>query len=95
MHVYEVSPRKDYRGVDLISDSLPFGHLWYDGPEAVNNAVGYAKHDSRSHDAVIHVYDAAGDVIETHQQKGESRNRNNQFKSHRPYYLIRSQGITK
>jgi len=25
MHVYEVRPRKDHRGVDLISDVLPFG----------------------------------------------------------------------
>ena len=24
MHVYEVRPRKDKRGVDLISDALPF-----------------------------------------------------------------------
>jgi hypothetical protein len=28
-HVYEVHPRKDKRGVDLISDALPFGRLWY------------------------------------------------------------------
>jgi hypothetical protein len=26
-HVYEVRPRKDKRGVDLISDVLPFGRL--------------------------------------------------------------------
>jgi hypothetical protein len=26
-HVYEVRPRKDKRGVDLISDALPFGRL--------------------------------------------------------------------
>jgi len=25
MHVYQVRPRKDHRGVDLISDALPFG----------------------------------------------------------------------
>ena len=31
-HVYEVRPRKDHRGVDLISDALPFGRLFYDGP---------------------------------------------------------------
>jgi hypothetical protein len=24
-HLYEVRPRKDHRGVDLISDALPFG----------------------------------------------------------------------
>jgi hypothetical protein len=28
-HVYEVRPRKDKRGVDLIFDVLPFGGLWY------------------------------------------------------------------
>jgi len=68
MHVYEVRPRKDKRGVDLISDALPFGRLWYDGPD---HAIGYAMHSSRSHDALIHVYDAAGNVIETHQHVGE------------------------
>ena len=30
MHVYEVRPRKDKRGVDLISGVLPFGCLWYE-----------------------------------------------------------------
>jgi gas vesicle protein len=30
-HVYEVRPRKDKRGVDLISDSLPFCRLVYGG----------------------------------------------------------------
>jgi hypothetical protein len=25
MHTYEVRPRKDKRGVDLIGDALPFG----------------------------------------------------------------------
>jgi hypothetical protein len=25
MHLYEVRPRKDHRGFDLISDALPFG----------------------------------------------------------------------
>jgi hypothetical protein len=35
MHVYEVRPRKDKRGVDLISDALPFGRLWYGEPNAV------------------------------------------------------------
>jgi hypothetical protein len=36
MHVYEVRPRKDHRGVDLISDVLPFGRLWYGGADAAN-----------------------------------------------------------
>jgi hypothetical protein len=67
MHVYEVRPRKDHRGVDLISDALPFGRLWYGGSEAVSNAVAYTQFYSRSHDAVIRVYDDAGNVIETHE----------------------------
>ena len=71
MHIYEVRPRKDKRGVDLISDALPFGRLWYSGPNAISNAIGYAKHRSRSHDAVIRVYDEAGKVIRTFDHKGE------------------------
>jgi hypothetical protein len=39
MHVYEVRPRNDHRGVDLISDALPFGRLWYDGPNAISYAL--------------------------------------------------------
>jgi hypothetical protein len=62
-HVYEVRPRKDHRGVDLISDGLPFGRLWYDEPNAISNAIDYAKFYSHSDDAVIRVYDAAGNVI--------------------------------
>ena len=42
-HVYEVRPRKDHRGVDLISDALPFGRLWYGEPDAISNAIGYCK----------------------------------------------------
>ena len=71
LHVYEVRPRQDHRGVDLISDALPFGSLWYEGPKAVSNAIGYPMHSSRSHDAVIRVYDEAGNVIETHEHAGE------------------------
>jgi hypothetical protein len=55
MHTYEIRARKDHRGVDLISDRLPFGRLWYGAPNAVSNAIDYAKHRSRSHDAVIRV----------------------------------------
>ena len=68
---YEVRPRKDKRGVDLISDTLPFGRLWYAEPNATSNAIGYAKFFSRSHRAVIRVYDAAGDVIDTHEHAGD------------------------
>jgi hypothetical protein len=70
-HVYEVRPCKDHRGVDLISDALPFGRLWYAGSDAVANAIGYAKHYRRSHHAVIRVYDDAGDMMETHEYTGD------------------------
>jgi len=71
MHVYEVRPRKDKRCVNLISDGLPFGRLWYAGPNAISNAIGYAKFYSRSHDAVIRVYDEVGNPIETHEHTGD------------------------
>jgi hypothetical protein len=50
---------------------LPFGGLWYGEPNAVANAINYAKFFSRSHDALIRVYDAAGTLIETEQHAGE------------------------
>jgi hypothetical protein len=40
-------------------------------PNAIANAIGCTKHHSPSHDAVIRVYDAAGNLIETHEHKGE------------------------
>jgi len=53
--------------------SSPFGHLWYGEPNAVSNAIGYEMHYSRSHDAVIRVYDTVGNVIETPEYKGDFR----------------------
>jgi len=40
-------------------------------PNAAANAVDYAKFYSRSHHAVIRVYDDAGNVIETDEHKGD------------------------
>ena len=59
MHVYEVRPRNDRRGFDLISEALPFGRPWYAKPNAVSNAISYAKFYSRLYDTVIRVYDEA------------------------------------
>jgi YD repeat-containing protein len=67
---YKIQPRKHHRGVGLFSDVLPFGHLWYGEPKAVSNAIAYTKHRSRSRHAVIRAYDTAGNVIETHDQRG-------------------------
>ena len=52
---------KDKRGVDLISDALPFGRLWYGEPSAISNAISYAKHRSR----------IVGNVIATHEHAGK------------------------
>jgi hypothetical protein len=41
------------------------------GIRITNAAIGYAKFFSRSHDAVIRVYDEAGNVIETHEHAGD------------------------
>jgi len=68
MHIYEVHPRKDLHGVNLISEVLPFGRLLY---LEVREAVAYAKFYSCPYDATIRVYDSAGSVIETHEHKGD------------------------
>jgi hypothetical protein len=39
-HVYEVRPRKNHRGVNLISDALLFSRLWH---LEIRDAIGYAK----------------------------------------------------
>ncbi len=68
IHIYEIRPRRDKHGFDLISDALPYSPLWYRGPNAIRDAMGYAKFFSRSHDTVIRVCDAAGNVIETQER---------------------------
>jgi len=40
-------------------------------PAPPRNAIGLRRVLSRSHDAVIRVYDEAGNVIETHEHAGE------------------------
>jgi len=71
VHVYEIRPRADKHGFDLISDALPYSPLWYRGPNAISDAINHAEFYSRLHDVVIRVYDEAGNVIETHEQAGE------------------------
>ena len=67
--VYEIRPRKERDGFDLIGDRLQDGPIWYAGPDAVRRAVAYAKYRSRSrsHRAIIRVFYEAGNVIETHE----------------------------
>ena len=68
--VYEIRPRRDRNGFDLISDRLRRGPIWYAGPDAVRNAVAFAKYRSlsRSRWAIIRVYNEAGKVTEIHEQ---------------------------
>jgi hypothetical protein len=52
-------------------DHVLFGRPWYGEPNAVSNAIDYAKFRSRSDFAAICVYDEAGNMIETHKHKGD------------------------
>jgi hypothetical protein len=47
------------------------GRLWYGEPDAVANAIGYTKFYSRSHNAVIRVYDETDNVIEMLEEAGD------------------------
>lgn len=67
--VYEVRPRRDRRGFDLISEALPFGKLWYDA--AADAAAGYARFYSRSDNIEIWLLDDSGQLISTQKHAGE------------------------
>jgi hypothetical protein len=43
MHIYEVRPRKDHRGIDLISDAPPFGRS--ESAQLFEEGVSEAEHD--------------------------------------------------
>ena len=66
--VYEVRPRREGDGVDLISDVFRYGPIWYAGPDAVRYAIAYAKYrsHSRSQRAIIRVLDDSGAVVQMH-----------------------------
>jgi hypothetical protein len=68
IHIYEIRLRVDKHGFDLSSDALRYSPLWYRGSNAIGDAVRYAKSYSQSHPVVIRVYDATGNLIETHEQ---------------------------
>jgi hypothetical protein len=60
--VYEIRPRADKHGVDLVSDALPYSPMWYRGSNAIRDAIDHAKFYSRSHSAVIRVLDSKGNL---------------------------------
>ena len=67
--LYEVRPRKDRDGFELISDLFRYGPIWYAGPDAIRYAIAYAKYRShfRSQRAIIRVLDACGEVVQMHE----------------------------
>ena len=73
--VYEIRPREERDGFDLIGDRLQDGPIWYAGPDAVRRAVAYAKYRSCSHRAIIRVFYEAVNVLETHEHKGDFNER--------------------
>jgi hypothetical protein len=66
---YEVRPRKDRDGFDLINKLFRYGPIWYAGPDAIRKAIAYAKYrsHSRSQRAVIRVLDDSGAVVQMHE----------------------------
>jgi hypothetical protein len=80
-HIYEVRPRKDRHGFDLIFDVLPFDRLWYDTPD---NAIDYAMHHSRSHNAVIRVTLPPATLMDRHRHKGNPPKRSSGKKERPP-----------
>jgi hypothetical protein len=60
--IYEIRPRADKHGVDLVSDALPYSPIWYRGSKAIIDAIDHAKFYSRSNDALIRVLDSKGNL---------------------------------
>ena len=53
---YEIYPRKDRKGVNLICEKLPYGELWYGDPNAIENAASYAHFNADSQAATIIIF---------------------------------------
>ena len=70
-HVYEVRRRKDHRGVDLISDALPLVASGMASQTQSATQLTTRSFVVAHMNAVIRVYDGAGDVIDTHDDKGD------------------------
>jgi hypothetical protein len=73
--VYEVRPRKDQDGFNLISDQLRYGPIWYAGPDAVRYAVAYAKYHSwtRWRRAIIRVLNESDATVCMAKSAGDFR----------------------
>ena len=70
-HVYEVRPRKDHRGLDLISDALPFDSAVVrraKRSQQCNRLREISQSITQRCDSRLH---EAGNVIETHEHRGD------------------------
>ena len=67
----------------------------YGEPDAVSNAIGYAKHRSRSHDAVIRVCDSAGNVIETHEHAGDFKEWQGRYRFLKRLRILESEAVAE
>jgi hypothetical protein len=65
--IYELRPWPDGRGYDLISEALPFGTLWCEEAEF---AISYAKFYSQLTGCEVHVFNSAGELVETRKSDG-------------------------
>jgi len=45
---YEIRPRRDKRGFDLISGVLPFGRLWYHDTDAASDTRNFTADHSEA-----------------------------------------------
>jgi len=65
LHIFTKSgPRNGHRGVNLEFRCAAESVRWVREPNAIANAISYAKFRSRSHEAGIRGYDEADNVIE-------------------------------
>jgi hypothetical protein len=69
IHLHEVRPRKDRRGVDLISDALPSAPVVVMRTRARQSITRSTAVDHSA--AFIRVFDDAGNLIETREHAGE------------------------
>ena len=65
----EVRPRRDRDGFELTNRLFRYGPIWYAGPDAIRNAIAYAKYrsHSRSQRAIIRVLDDSDALVQRHQ----------------------------
>ena len=73
--VYELRLRNGNDGFDLISEDFQGGPIWYSGPDAVRQAVAFARYRSRrrARYARVLVLDTSGAVIQTYDSNDDFR----------------------